>query len=60
VCGDKKEHSGAEENRAEDESDEHLPPAAAGLSMSFFIGADCRRARVIEQAGAVPACQPDL
>ena len=56
----KKQHAGAKQNGTENESDQHLPPAGAGLSMSVFIGADCRRARVIEQAGALPACQPDL
>ncbi len=56
--GDKKKHAGAEENRAKDQSDQHLPSAAAGLGMSFFVGADSGRAGVIEQAGAMPARQP--
>ena len=57
---DEQQHTCAQQNGAEDESDQHLPPATAGLGMSFFIGADGSSVRFIEQTGALPACQPDL
>ena len=60
MCRDKEKHTCAQQNGAEDESDQHLPPAIAGLGMSFFIGADGSSVRFIEQTGALPACQPDL
>jgi hypothetical protein len=58
MCGDEEEHPGAKEDGPEDESDKHLPPAAAGLRMSLFVIADGGSGCVIEQPGALPARQP--